>query len=91
MEGYGAEAAAVGRQNARAGRVRDAAAESARSAAARPEITALSIVAGRPVWIQSPARKRFASGVSTPGRTASAAGVSESVACRSRTTSVRRT
>src|SRR5208337_2683511 len=38
------------------------------AAAARPAITALSMVAGRPVWIQSPAIKKFLSGVSTGGR-----------------------
>src|SRR6516162_10124933 len=35
------------------------------AAAARPEMTALSMVAGKPVWIQSPARKRFFKGVAT--------------------------
>src|SRR5262249_32743649 len=62
------------------------AAASACAAAQRPETTALSIVAGRPVWIQSPASATFASGVAVPGRARSAAGVSDSVACRSRTT-----
>src|SRR5208337_514761 len=38
------------------------------AAAARPEITALSIVAGSPVWIQSPAKKKFGIGVSALGR-----------------------
>src|SRR5215813_1916644 len=53
---------------------------SARSAARLPEITALSIVAGRPVWTQSPARNTFRSGVCADGRAASAAGVRDSVA-----------
>ena len=40
----------------------------AAAAAARPEMTALSIVAGSPVWIQSPARNKFAIGVTVVGR-----------------------
>src|SRR5205823_3059443 len=39
-----------------------------RSAARWPLRTALSIVAGRPVSVQSPARKNLSSGVAAPGR-----------------------
>src|SRR5262249_12345733 len=56
------------------------------AAAARPEMTALSMVAGRPVWIQSPARNRFFSGVATPGRSRCASVVGAIVACFSLST-----
>src|SRR5262249_59640628 len=65
-----------------AARRRSSGSARAQAAAARPETTALSIVAGRPVCTQSPARKRFAIGVVVAGRARSAAGGSESVAWR---------
>ncbi len=56
-----------------------------RSAARLPERTALSIVAGRPVAVQSPARTRLRHAVTAAGRRAFCAGVAAKVARRSRT------
>jgi hypothetical protein len=62
-----------------------------RCAAFRPLRTAPSIVAGRPVSVQSPATKRPAMGVSGPGRSASSSGLDAKVASGSRRTRARRT
>src|SRR5215468_7124669 len=56
-----------------------------KSAARVPERTALSIVAGRPVSVQSPASARLRHAVLTPGRLAFCEGVAAKVARRSRT------
>src|SRR5437763_3499893 len=56
-----------------------------RSAALCPDRTALSIVAGKPVSVQSPARYSPRTAVSAGGRTG-CPGAKENVACRSRTT-----
>src|SRR5579871_1328491 len=56
-----------------------------KSAARAPERTALSIVAGRPVAVQSPASARLRHAVLTPGRLAFCDGVAAKVARRSRT------
>src|SRR5260370_39594111 len=56
-------------------------------AAALPDITALSMVAGSPVWIQSPARNRFLIGVAVVGRLISESGSGAIVACFSLSTS----
>src|SRR5580658_8927435 len=55
------------------------------SAARLPERIAPSIVAGRPVSVQSPAKTRLRHFVAVLGRTASWAGVAANVARRSRT------
>ena len=55
------------------------------SAARLPERIAPSMVAGRPVSVQSPARTRLRHLVTAPGRMASCAGVAAKVARRSRT------
>src|SRR5208282_589120 len=55
------------------------------SAARLPDRIAPSMVAGRPVSVQSPARMRLRHPVAGPGRLASCAGVAEKVARRSRT------
>src|SRR5271156_4427522 len=55
------------------------------SAARLPDRIAPSMVAGRPVSVQSPARTRLLHLVATPGRFASCAGVAANVARRSRT------
>src|SRR5215468_3345642 len=65
-------------------------AASARSAARCPLTTALSIVAGRPVSIQSPARNRPGTAVRVDGR-GGCPGATENVALFSRTTTARRT
>ena len=57
----------------------------ARSAERFPDRTAPSIVAGSPVSVQSPARKRLLQAVALPGRLAFWAGVAAKVARRSRT------
>src|SRR5208337_1680823 len=57
-----------------------AAALSARDAASRPDRTAPSIVAGRPVWTQSPARNTLLHCVREGARLASCAGVAAKVA-----------
>src|SRR5262249_57303664 len=64
---------------------------SAARAAAKPLRPAPSMVAGRPVAVQSPARYRPRTGVIGPGRSASAAGSEANVASASRRTSARRT
>ena len=51
-----------------------------REAASQPDRTAPSIVAGRPVWTQSPARKTLLHCVREGGRMASCAGVAAKVA-----------
>src|SRR5258708_20810842 len=63
----------------------------AAAAAAWPLFTAPSIVAGRPVPVQSPARKKSVIGVTGPGRSASFSGVQEKVARFSLITAVRTT
>ena len=55
------------------------------SAARLPERIAPSMVAGRPVSVQSPASTRLRHWVAAPGRMASCAGVAAKVARRSRT------
>ena len=60
------------------------------AAAVRPERIAPSMVAGRPVSVQSPASTRFANAVRAPGRRAASAGVAAKVARRSRTICQRR-
>ena len=55
------------------------------SAARLPDRIAPSMVAGRPVSVQSPARTRLRHLVTAPGRMASCAGVAAKVARRSRT------
>ena len=56
-----------------------------RSAARLPERIAPSMVAGKPVFVQSPASTRLRHAVAAPGRLASCAGVAAKVARRSRT------
>src|SRR5215467_611927 len=55
------------------------------SAARCPDRMALSIVAGKPVFVQSPASMRLFQAVRAPGRRASCSGVAAKVARRSRT------
>src|SRR5207302_10608444 len=58
----------------------------ARNSAARlPERIAPSMVAGKPVFVQSPASRRLRQAVCAPGRRLSCAGVAAKVARRSRT------
>ena len=57
-----------------------AAVATARDAASQPDRTAPSMVAGRPVWTQSPARKTLLHRVREGGRLASCAGVAAKVA-----------
>ena len=52
----------------------------AKAAAVSPERSAPSMVAGSPVWVQSPARNRLRQWVLGPGRRASCAGVAAKVA-----------
>src|SRR5579885_2246366 len=58
----------------------------ARAAARSPERMALSMVGGKEVAVQSPARKTLVHAVCGPGRSASCAGSVAMVARRSRTT-----
>ena len=55
------------------------------AAAARPERMAPSMVAGSPVWVQSPANTRLRHAVAAPGRKAFCSGVAANVARRSLT------
>ena len=57
------------------------------AAAARPEITALSIVAGSPVWTQSPARNKLWIGVARRAQARCDRGSGAMVACFSLITS----
>src|SRR5580700_6159397 len=56
---------------------------SAKSAARKPERSAPSMVAGRPVSVQSPARMRLRQAVRAPGRLRACSGVAAKVARRS--------